>query len=181
MGSLGWPCSHLTGVLRGDQDTDTHTDDHVRMQEEPALRHLDPALWPRGPQGPVVLDHSSPRTRTRYTCGGVKPHHVGNSLVVHWLGFVLSLPSVRVQSLVWDLRSHKICTTRTTANNPPCPEGCSENHGSGVTVVPPTWTMEFCGSNTCQDPARAAGSWDSLVRDGSPCLRTLPAPSPPDP
>lgn len=87
MGSLGWPCSHLTGVLRGDQDTDTHMDDHVRTEEEPALRHLDPGLWPRGPQRPVVLDHSSPRTRTRYTCSGVKPHDVGNSLVVHWLGF----------------------------------------------------------------------------------------------
>ena len=95
MESLGWPCSHLTSVLRGDQDTDTHMDDHVRTEEElamerakePALRHLDPGLWPQRPQRPVVLDHSSPRTRTRYTCGGVKPHDVRSSLVVHWLGF----------------------------------------------------------------------------------------------
>ena len=71
---------------------------------------------------------------------------------------MLSPPGVQVQSLVWELRSHKICTTRTTTNNPPCLEGCSENHGSGVTLVPPTWTMEFRGSNTCGDPARAAGS-----------------------
>lgn len=80
-------------------------DDRVRMQEEPALLHLGILHSGLEDRRPVVLNHSSPQTGTQYTCGGVKPRHVGNSLVVHWLGFVLSLPSVRVQSLVWDSRS----------------------------------------------------------------------------
>lgn len=130
----------------------------MERAEEPALRHFHPGLWPRGPQGPVVLDHSSPRTRTQYTCDGVKPHDVRNSLVVHWLGFGAfttkgpgSVPGLGTEI-------HKPCTTRTTTNNLPCLEGCLESHGSGGTVVPPTWAMEFCGSSTYGDPARAAGS-----------------------
>ena len=34
----------------------------------------------------MVLGHSSPRTREQYMCNGVKPHGVGNSLAVQWLG-----------------------------------------------------------------------------------------------
>lgn len=31
----------------------------------------------------------------------------GNSLAVHWLGFLISLPRAQVQSLLEELRSHK--------------------------------------------------------------------------
>lgn len=147
--------------------TQTHTDDHVcgrrrsRTWSAQRSRPCDTSILDSGLKDRRGLwfsitailgqEHSTRAMESSPTMSGIPWWSIGWDLV-------LSSPSVRVQSLVWELKSHKPCTTRTTPNNPPCLEGCSESHGSGVTVVPPTWAMEFCGSNTCGDPARAAGS-----------------------
>lgn len=162
----------------------TQEEPAVERAEEPASRHFHPGLWPRGPQGPVVLDHSSPRTRTQYTCDGVKPHNVRNSLVVHWLGFgaftakcpgsVPGLGTEIPQALHNKNHNKQPALSGRMFGKPRVRSDCGSSHlGHGI-----LWQQHLWGSSQgCQLLADTRTCRDSLVRDGSPCLGTLPAPA----